>query len=272
MNFMNTNRRCCFLVATMLACGWLWAQPQPTPLVHVHAHNDYAHKRPLFDALDHGFCSVEADIHLVDGHLLVAHDRTRVKPGRTLESLYLDPLRERVMKNGGRVYAGGPECVLLIDIKGRWQETYPVLREVLKRYGDMLSTFSEGKRETRAILVIITGDRSKQMFDGETVRYAAYDGELGDLESSESPDLIPWISSNWTQSFKWRGAGAFPEEERARLQDIVAKAHAHHRRVRFWGSPDQPVFWQEMLNAGVDLINTDDLAGAQSFLLQHNHK
>src|SRR5207237_4622701 len=40
------------------------------PLIHAHAHNDYEHTRPLLDALDHGFCSVEADIHLVDGKLL----------------------------------------------------------------------------------------------------------------------------------------------------------------------------------------------------------
>src|SRR5215475_7710089 len=89
---------------------YLWtilAFAQPTPLVRVHAHNDYEHKRPLFDALDHGFCSVEADIYLVDGALLVAHDRDQVKPERTLQALYLDPLRERVKTNGGRVYANG---------------------------------------------------------------------------------------------------------------------------------------------------------------------
>src|ERR1700686_2617314 len=63
------------------------------PLRHAHAHNDYEHKRPLFDALDCGFCSVEADIWLVDGKLLVAHDRNQVKPERTLQALYLDPLR-----------------------------------------------------------------------------------------------------------------------------------------------------------------------------------
>src|SRR5437773_8402832 len=82
---------------------------QPTPLIHAHAHNDYLHARPLLDALDHGFCSVEADIYLVEGQLLVAHDRDKVKPDRTLQSLYLDPLRERVRKNGGRVYPNGPE-------------------------------------------------------------------------------------------------------------------------------------------------------------------
>ena len=40
-----------------------------TPLFQAHAHNDYEHARPLHDALEHGFWSVEADIYLVDGEL-----------------------------------------------------------------------------------------------------------------------------------------------------------------------------------------------------------
>src|SRR5687768_12660763 len=63
-------------------------------LKQAHAHNDYEHTRPLFDALSHGFTSVEADIYLVDGKLLVAHDREDLKAERTLAALYLDPLRE----------------------------------------------------------------------------------------------------------------------------------------------------------------------------------
>src|SRR5579859_5857884 len=107
------------------------AEAQVIPLTRVHAHNDYEHKRPLFDALDHGFCSIEADIYLVDGLLLVAHDRSQVRPERTLQALYLDPLRERVKKNGGRVYPNGPEVTLLIDLKSDWPQIYPALRKVL---------------------------------------------------------------------------------------------------------------------------------------------
>src|SRR6266513_381993 len=73
----------------------------PAPLLHAHAHNDYEHSRPLFDALDHGFCSVEADIYLVDGQLLVAHDREKVSATRSLQALYLEPLRQRVQQNHG---------------------------------------------------------------------------------------------------------------------------------------------------------------------------
>ena len=60
-----------------------------TPLMQAHAHNDYHHKRPLLEALDHGFCSVEVDIFLVGGSLLVGHDRGELKPGKTLQSLTL---------------------------------------------------------------------------------------------------------------------------------------------------------------------------------------
>src|SRR5438552_6105912 len=108
-----------FLMGCVLAIGAVddrVAAGPVVPLIHTHAHNDYEHKRPLFDALDHGFCSVEADIFLVEGQLLVAHNRSQTKPERTLQSLYLDPLRARVKKNAGRVYPAGPEVTLLIDI------------------------------------------------------------------------------------------------------------------------------------------------------------
>ena len=51
----------------------------PRPLWRAHAHNDYEHPRPLLDALDHRFGSVEADIYLVDGQLLVT-PRTSTRP------------------------------------------------------------------------------------------------------------------------------------------------------------------------------------------------
>ena len=239
---------------------------QPKPLTNLHAHNDYEHAHPLFDALDHGFCSVEADIYLVEGKLLVAHNRSEVKSERTLQVLYLDPLRERTRKNGGRVYPHGPEFTLLIDLKSSWQTIYPVLREVLKQYSDILSTVEGSQKKTNAVVAIITGDRSRNMFTGESIRYAAFDGDLTDLDLTTPAELIPWISSNWSGTFKWRAKGPFPEDERTKLREIVAKAHQHGRRVRFWGAPDNADFWRELLANGVDLINTDDLEGAQKFV------
>ncbi|TAE61046.1 MAG: hypothetical protein EAZ89_00925, partial [Bacteroidetes bacterium] len=79
------------------------------PLAAAHAHNDYEHKRPLWDALDRGFTSVEADIWLINNELYVSHTRP-VKPDslRTLRRLYLDPLARRVSDYGGAVYPAYP--------------------------------------------------------------------------------------------------------------------------------------------------------------------
>src|SRR6187431_3368484 len=94
------------------------------PLPNAHAHNDYAHTHPLFDALDHGFSSVEADVFLVDGNLLVGHDREALRPGRTLESLYLAPLAAQIRQNNGHVYSLATRFFLLIDIKDDPKQTY----------------------------------------------------------------------------------------------------------------------------------------------------
>lgn len=256
----------CGLLLSVVVPVLAQTPPQPVPLIQAHAHNDYAHIRPLLDALDQGFCSVEADIFLVDGQLLVAHTRKEVKPERTLQALYLDPLRERVRKNGGRVFPNGPEQTLLIDLKTDWKTLYPALRSVLTNYADMLTTFREGKKQTNAVVVIISGDRSRDMFAGETVRYAAFDGELSDLDSSASSNLIPWISHQWGRTFQWRGEGTMPADELARLKEIVTKAHQQGRRVRFWGAPDRPEMWRLLREVGVDLINTDKLAELAQFL------
>jgi len=240
--------------------------PGPVPLLNAHGHNDYEHKHPLLDALAQGFCSVEADVHLVQGQLLVAHTRMGTRPGRTLQALYLDPLRARVQQNGGRVYPSQPEFTLLVELKDDWRTSYPTLRQVLHGYTNILSSFHEGQKEAKAITVIITGHRAKEMFTGEAVRYAAIDGELAELKGDAPADLVPWISSDWAESFKWRGTGPLPEADKLKLEEIVAQAHRQGRRVRFWGAPDQPLFWQAMLDHGVDLLNTDDLEGMAKFL------
>jgi hypothetical protein len=244
----------------------LRAADAPPPLTRVHAHNDYEHKRPLLDALDQGFCSVEADIFLVDGKLLVGHTRRSLTPERSLQALYLEPLKERVAKNGGRVYKNGPPVTLFIDLKTNGEKTYAALGKVLEEYRDMLTSFSPKGKEQRAVDVVITGNCPRKVIEGQKERLASIDGTAGDFDSNVSADLVPVISENWRALFKWRGKGPLPADEKARLESFVKKAHDHGRRVRFWAAPDRQPAWQELYSANVDLINTDNLAGAAEFL------
>ncbi|MDL5200134.1 phosphatidylinositol-specific phospholipase C/glycerophosphodiester phosphodiesterase family protein [Streptomyces sp. ALI-76-A] len=246
---------------------------RPRPLWRAHAHNDYEHPRPLLDALDHRFGSVEADIFLVGGQLLVAHDPVDLDPARTLESLYLEPLAARVRANRGSVYRGHRRPLqLLIDIKTEGSSTYLELDRHLKRYKHLFTTYAHGRVLPGPVTAVVSGDRAARTpLAAQTVRRAFYDGRLADLGGPAPASLIPLISDNWTLNFTWTGVGAFPEAERQKLRGIVRTAHARGQRVRLWATPDLPgpardAVWTELLAAGVDHVNTDDLAGLEAFL------
>jgi hypothetical protein len=257
----------CLLTLLAVILGPIAFAAEPQVLLRAHAHNDYEHARPLFDALDQHFGSIEADIHLVDGQLLVAHDRKSVKPERTLEALYLDPLRDRVKQNGGRVYRGGPTITLLVDVKTEAVTTYAALDKVLAKYASMLTVFRDGVAEPGAITVVVSGARAQAAIAAQPLRYAAIDGRIEDLAGKTKSSLVPWVSDNWQKVFTWRWAGPMPDEDREKLKSLVSQAHAQDRRIRFWNTPDTPEAWTLLMDAGVDLINTDHLAELEAFML-----
>ncbi|MEH6377740.1 phosphatidylinositol-specific phospholipase C/glycerophosphodiester phosphodiesterase family protein [Streptomyces sp. KLMMK] len=247
--------------------------PGRPPLRRAHAHNDYEHTHPLIDALSHGFAGVEADIWLVGGRLLVAHDASGLDPARTLEALYLDPLERRVRAGHGRVYQGYDLSLrLLVDIKTDGAATYRELSRRLRRYGTLFTSCADGRIRRGAVTAVVSGDRgARGPMAEERLRHAFYDGRLADLGGGSPASFIPLVSDNWSAGFGWQGVGPMPAAERARLRQIVSAAHAEGRRVRFWATPDRPgpareAVWRELLSAGVDVLNTDDLAGLEAFL------
>ncbi len=234
---------------------------QVTPLERAHSHNDYWRPRPLLDALEQGFCSVEADVFLVGSDLLVGHSKDELKPGRTLEALYLDPLRERVRANGGRVYPNGPEFTLLVDVKENGEAVYKRLRVLLDERREMLATDKPG-----AVRVIVSGDRARRAILRDPDALMGLDGRRADLYSELPSYRIPLVSEDWKGLFDWRGIGPVPQDTRLRIRDFVTLAHARGRKVRFWAAPQNRNAFTVLYDQGVDLINTDRLADLAEFL------
>lgn len=255
------------LLLTITAGSFNFSDAQgPQPLPRAHAHNDYLHDRPLLDALDQGFCSVEADIYLVDGELLVAHDRVQLSPERTLKALYLDPLRQRCKENGGLVHRGGPTATLLIDIKSDAKTTFLALHQLLSQYDDVFTRIEDGKVVSKSVTAIISGNRDNATILEQSPRFAGIDGRLSDLDSTLAPHELPLISDHWGRNFSWRGKGPMTAEDSQKLNQIIARVHQSNRRIRFWATPDVPAVWKALNDAGVDLINTDKLKELAEFL------
>lgn len=242
------------------------AEPLATPLPQAHAHNDYLHARPLLDALDQGFTSVEADVFLVDGDLWVAHTAEELEPQRTLRALYLEPLRARSQSQGGKIYPAGDRFQLLIDLKTPAEPTYQVLSEMLSEFADIITVVRDGVVEPRAVDVVVSGNRPIATMQRQAVRFAGVDGRLSDLHSDLPVHLMPLLSDRWGAHFQWRGTGPIAEAERRKLTEFVDRAHAAGRRIRFWATPETGECWQLLRDVGVDHINTDKLTELKQFL------
>ncbi len=212
------------------------------------------------------------------GQLLVAHDEIDLDPARTLQSLYLDPLAARIRANGGSVYRSAPRrsLQLLIDLKTAGEPTYRALSRALRPYRSILGSATAGRVRRGAVTAVVSGDRAARApLEAEAVRWAFYDGRIEDLGGPAPASFIPLISGNWNNSFRWQGTGPIPADERAALHDLTGRAHAAGQAVRFWATPDAPgpardAVWGELLAAGADWINTDDLPGLAAFLRTHD--
>jgi hypothetical protein len=236
-----------------------------------HSHNDYEHERPLFDALDCKFKSIEADVYSVGDSLYVAHDFNQIKPGRTLRQLYLEPLKNEIIKNKGSVYGNGEEVILFIDIKDDALKTYQNLHRILTEYKSHLTSFAHEKKKQGSIMVVVSGNRPFEFMQSQTIRYAGFDGRLENLDSGISPNLMPVVSDNWAKYFKWDGTGKMPEEENLKLKNYAEKAKKQGYILRFWNTPNRTAeqrkaVWTELKNAEVGLIGVDELKELREFL------
>lgn len=237
-----------------------------------HAHNDYLHERPLLDALGHGFRSIEADVFGEGDSLYVAHDRKDIEAGRTLRSLYLEPLMDYFSDGEESLYGNDHPLILLVDIKDHGLSTYKLLDMILQDYRKILCHVSVESYVPGSVMVVISGNRPIEHMMDQAQRCAFADGRMKDLSERYPPVLMPLISDRWSRHFSWKGKGDMPEKERAQLKVFVQKAHENGQLIRFWATHDTPgkereALWSEMLEAGVDLINTDDLGGLRKFLI-----
>ena len=254
--------------------------PPSSPHPCAHAHNDYEHPNPLHDALAHGFTSVEADIFLIRGKLIVSHIRPFLKKKRTLKDLYLEPLARISQQNALPEQVWGPihpnptasgtstseAFTLMIDFKTGGMDTYHALLKELKPYESLLQRSTNGKIIPGPVKIVLSGARPPADKINGQDQWVWLDGRPPDLDHSQDIDKIAWISDRYSRHFTWNGKGEMTREEKSHLKDFVTRAHARNAQVRFWATPENEHVWKVLLEAGVDRISTDQLEALDIFL------
>lgn len=247
----------------------------------VASHNDYTRAIPLYTALATGASSVEADVWLVDGEVRIGHHKHLATWGRTLRSLYVEPLMDILTKanavssdtiNG--VFQMAPEVSLqlLIDFKEDSSELYQAVLAELEplRSANYLTTYN-GTINPSAITVVGSGLARLDLILNQTPRDLFFDAKLDQLSTRYlhlDSSISPLASVELAQS-GYRSASFWMEGPQSQMTEWVRVAHSRGIATRVWGLPEnnwlRRKVWRDLMNIGVDWLNCDNLDEASVF-------
>ncbi len=209
-----------------------------------HSHNDYAQANPLLGAFGLQCGSIEADVFLQNGELMVAHTPREITAGKTLQSLYLDPLQSQL--KAGKMYS----LQLLIDLKTPFNPTLDTLVSQLKCYPELVG---EGK----PLKIVVSGSMPAASDFEKYPAWIGFDGRFDQVYSSQALNRVALFSAPFSVVSPWKGQGLFPKEDREKLVELVNTAHQKGKKVRFWGTTDTEAVWKELMAVNTDWIGTD---------------
>ncbi|MQA94428.1 MAG: hypothetical protein GEV11_07150 [Streptosporangiales bacterium] len=263
----------------------------------------------LDDALDHGASSVEANIFHDDGDLALRHDDSWVPDGveggeeGTLGEDYVEPLKERVRRNGCQVYPGRNEPFHLnVEIKsGDEGAQEGAFTETVRLYRELQDEIVAAGGDPQNVRLVFSGNSPEPgewegLLDGPVppgvYQDQQYSGDSCDAATSDDlGSRSAWVSLSWEDCVS--GDDEISPDEQDYLNRVAANAHAQGKQVRVWGAPEDVetyevydstwpgedktrtvrdpsdatvAAWRAQLRAGVDLLNTDSLTTMREFL------
>ena len=245
----------------LMLIAFLCLPPTAETAVPVHSHNDYWRSRPLQEALEAGCLSIEADVVVREGKLMVGHGPREVTPERTLTSMYLSPLAE-IVRARQRVYPQDKRpLILLVDVKTGWSSSKPALKVVLEEYADIFKAPAGRHQGDGGVLLAVSGSGSDQK--GAP---CGIDGRITGLGKQLSFLEKPMISQSFRSRFQWSGLGTLDPDQETKLRALSERVKVEGRLLRLWAAPDTPEAWRTLIDCGVGLINTDQPTKAAKFV------
>ena len=228
--------------------------------VILHSHNDYTRTVPFWEAYSQHCGSIEADLYLQEGKLLVGHDVKDLKPENTFSRMYVEPIVSTFRANGGKMWKGSDErLMLMIELKSATEPTLTEVIKVLEQYPDVFC--SPG-----GVQIAITGNTPDKEHFCDYPAWVGYDGDIREEYTPAQLERVALVSNSFRLfAKKWNGKGRMTDSELDAVKEAIEKVHSWGKPIRFWAAPEGTTAYFTFWKLGVDIINTDKPAVAHLF-------
>ncbi len=248
-------RKLLIVLAALLPLTLAAQQP-----VILHSHNDYNRTAPFWEAYSQHCQSIEADVFLHNGEILVGHEVEDLKPENSFLRLYVDPIVRTFRANGGKMWAGSQDrLMLLVELKSA---TEPTLTEVIEQLEEFPDVFCSPE----GVKVAITGNTPSKEHFRDYPEWVGFDGDIRETYTWAQLERVALVSNSFRMfAKKWNGKGRMIDPELNAVKDAIAKVHSWGKPIRFWEAPEGTTAYFTFWKLGVDIINTDKPAVAHLF-------
>ncbi|KIV86189.1 hypothetical protein PV11_01819 [Exophiala sideris] len=255
----------------------------------IHSHNDYWRDIPFYTALSVGAVSVEADVWLVNNTLYIGHEQSALTTARTFDGLYVQPILNTLQrenpttqfisgtttKNGVYDTNSGQTLYLFVDVKTDGESTWPAVVSALQplRAAGYLTTWNGTAVTPGPVTVVGTGNTPLDQVQPLKNRDYFFDANLALLSSSQAnitSSVSPIASTQFSKYFGTINGTTFNSTQLATLYGHLAVAQSKGIAARYWDTPAWPIstrnaVWHTLVEAGVGLLNADDLPEAAGY-------
>lgn len=239
------------------------AQEKNYTVANAHSHNDYAQQHPFTTAYNAGFGSIEADILLWHDSLIVGHSFHDTLYRRTIQSLYLDSLQEKLKMHKGYPYKDSSRYLqLMIDIKTDSIATLKKLVAILSTYPDLITAHH--------LYFTISGNRPSPDSFNTYPSFIWFDADMQRTYNAQAMKKIVMISDDLKNYTKWNGKTELSALDKKVLLSKIDEIHRLQKKVRFWDAPDFPQAWAQLMQLKVDFINTDNIDQLSDFFKSYH--
>ena len=227
--------------------------------IMLHSHNDYTRTMPFYEAYSQHVQSIEADVFLIKGKLLVGHETHQTSADRTFQAMYAEPIAKVFRANGGRMWKDSDDCLqLMVETKSETKPCLNAVIKVLKNYPDVFCS-------PKGVKVIITGYDLKPEEFSDYPEWIYFDGRLSRNYTPDQLKRVGLFSECFGDYAHWNGKGNIVDPQLEALKAAIEKAHSLDKPIRFWEAPETTTAYYTFLNLGIDIFNTDYPARAYQF-------
>ena len=218
----------------------------------IHSHNDYEQERPFFEAYAEKANIIEVDLYLSKGKLKVCHNREDIETAKTVEEMYLEPIKN-LSKKGEPI-----DITLMIDIKDTHQTLFKLFELLDNHYKEQLGD--------KKLKLLVCGDVPNEEELKKYPPYVQFDARLTAEHSAKQLERIGLYSMDFKLFSQWNGKGTMPRQDALAIKQMINKVHAMGKPIRFWGAPDNLNTWKVFTSMHIDVLNTDNIAACSAYV------